>query len=55
MKKLILLSAILLFIIKASAQTVPAKDALKHTGKKVTICEKVYGVKLSDDSKMITL
>ena len=55
MKKLILLSAILLFIIKAFAQTIPAKDALKHTGKKVTICDKVYGIKLDDHSKIITL
>lgn len=55
MKKLILLSVSLLFIINASAQTVPAKDALKHTGKKVTICDKVYGIKLDDNSKKITL
>ena len=44
MKKLLLFSAIILFSInKVTAQRmVPAKDAAKYVGKKVTICDKVY-------------
>jgi hypothetical protein len=56
MKRLFLLAVtIMLLLIKVSAQTVPAKDALKHTGKKVTICDKVYGVKITDNKKEAAL
>lgn len=52
MKNLFIVLAIaLLPAFKASAQTVAAKDALKHIGKKVTICDKVYGVKRADHLK----
>ncbi|MES2109918.1 MAG: hypothetical protein V4577_14260 [Bacteroidota bacterium] len=44
MKTLILISACILFASsKLSAQTViTAKDAAKHTGEKVTICDRVF-------------
>jgi len=56
MKRLLLILAIALLVtFKVSAQNVPAKDALKHTGRKVTICDKVYGIKLTNNSKIATL
>jgi len=44
MKRTILITlALAFFYFCAQAQTIiPAKDALKHVGEKVTICEKVY-------------
>lgn len=50
MKRLLtLISFIALFAFKASAQTtIPAKDAAKHIGETVTICDKVFGTKLLD-------
>ncbi len=45
MKRAILITLTLaLFSFSAQAQTlIPAKDALKHVGEKVKICDKVYG------------
>ena len=57
MKKIILLFSIIgLFAIKASAQTtIPAKDAAKHIGEKVTICDKVWGTKFLDQANITFL
>jgi DNA/RNA endonuclease YhcR with UshA esterase domain len=53
---LILISFVALFAVKASAQTtIAAKDAAKHTGETVTICDKVYSTKLLDGSNMTFL
>jgi micrococcal nuclease len=48
MKPIFLLSAIMaLFALGASAQSmIPAKDAAKHVGEKVTICDKVVSEEL---------
>jgi micrococcal nuclease len=47
MKHLIIISAILISSFTTSAQKlVAAKDAAKHIGKKITICDKVYNTKL---------
>lgn len=53
MKRAILIALTLaLFSLGVQAQTViPAKDALKHVGEKVTICDKVYG----EDLKVFVL
>lgn len=44
MKRTFLIAlSLVLFFVSAQAQTIiPAKDALKHLGEKVTICDKVY-------------
>jgi micrococcal nuclease len=35
----------------AGQSAVPAKDAAKHIGEKVTICDKVYGVRYFENGK----
>jgi micrococcal nuclease len=57
MKKIFLLVSIIgLFAIKASAQTiVPAKDAAKHIGEKVTICDKIWSTKFLDQANITFL
>lgn len=40
---ILIITALVLLSFSAQAQTIiPAKDALKHVGQKVTICDKVY-------------
>lgn len=57
MKKIILLCSIIgLFAVKVSAQTaILAKDAAKHVGEKVTICDKVWGTKFLDQANITFL
>jgi len=57
MKHLFILASIVtLFTVTASAQTtIPAKDAAKHIGEKVTICDKVWSTKLISGSNMTFL
>ena len=57
MKRILLLTSIALFFaLGASAQTtIPAKDAAKHIGEKVTICDKVWSTKLISGSNMTFL
>ena len=52
----IITSFVALFAFKASAQTtIPAKDAAKHVGETVTICDKVYSTKLLTSSNITFL
>lgn len=48
-----LLSFVLVLTIGAATgqSVVPAKDAAKHIGEKVTICDKVYGGRFFENSK----
>ena len=48
-----LLSFILVLTVAAAAgqSTVAAKDAAKHIGEKVTVCDKVYGGRYFENSK----
>jgi DNA/RNA endonuclease YhcR with UshA esterase domain len=57
MKHLLIFISIIAFLgIKASAQTaIAAKDAAKHIGETVTICDKVYSTKLLSGSNMTFL
>jgi hypothetical protein len=57
MKQLFIISVIfLLSIVKVSAQgIVPAKYALKHIGKKVTICDKVYSANSNSNVTLLYL
>ena len=57
MKHLFTISAIILLsIFRVSAQgIVPAKYALKHIGKKVTICDKVYSVNSNSNATLLYL
>jgi hypothetical protein len=57
MKNLISISLILVSsIFTASAQTrVAAKNAAKYTGRKVTICDKVYGAKVENGTTLLYL
>jgi hypothetical protein len=57
MKKTILFASIIaLFSFRASAQTaISAKDAAKHIGEKVTICDKIWSTKFFDSSNMTLL
>jgi len=57
MKQLSILTLfIALFAFKASAQTaIAAKDAAKHIGENVTICDKVYSTKLLDGANITFL
>ncbi|MGZ3766265.1 MAG: hypothetical protein ACXVB0_03575 [Mucilaginibacter sp.] len=56
MKNIVIISTIILLsIFKAFAQIVPAKDAPKHIGKKVTICDMVYGTSSSAEATQLFL
>ncbi|MDB5025593.1 MAG: hypothetical protein JWP78_3348 [Mucilaginibacter sp.] len=57
MRHLFTISAIILLsILRVSAQgIVPAKYALRHLGKKVTICDKVYGANSNSNATFLYL
>jgi hypothetical protein len=56
MKNIILIAIVSLFACKASAQTIiPTKDAAKHIGETVMICDKVFSTKLITPSNMTFL
>lgn len=55
-RSLILITFITLIAGIASAQTkIPAKEAAKHIGETVMVCDKVYGTKFFDNSGMTLL
>jgi micrococcal nuclease len=57
MKNLFIISAIIILSgFTVSAQNiVPAEDAAKHTGKKVTVCNEVYNTKLENRTTFLYL
>jgi hypothetical protein len=57
MKNLFIISAIIILSgFTASAQKlIAAKDAAKHTGKKVTVCDEVYNTKLEKRTTFLYL
>jgi micrococcal nuclease len=55
-RSLILITFITLIAGVASAQSkIPAKEAAKHIGETVMVCDKVYGTKFFDNSGMTLL
>lgn len=56
MDRLIIIAMLVLSTSSAVAQTqISAKDAAKHLGELVTICDKIYSTKLISGSNMILL
>ena len=57
MKKIFVITTfIALFALKVSAQTtIATKDAAKHIGEKITVCDKVFGTKLITPSNITFL
>jgi hypothetical protein len=56
MKKLLIISALILSVFKVSAQTIiPAKNASKYLGKNVTICETVFSTEVKNESIILYL